>query len=192
MFDALAPIEVFCSYAPEDETWLRKLETHLSLLKRQGLIATWHNRLIHPGTNWEQETNSHLNSASVILLLISADFLASDYCYGVEMQCALERQSLNEAWVIPILVHPVDWQKAPFAHLQVLPSNGEPIMMWGNQDKVWSHVVEEIRTVLEKIRSLTFSTPPSSWLYLDLIPDQIGLPYRFLDNFGVRSVEMVR
>lgn len=75
---AKAPTEVFCSYAQEDQIWLEKLETHLSLLKRQHLISTWHKRLVLPGTNWEQDVDSHLNSASVILLLISADFLGSD------------------------------------------------------------------------------------------------------------------
>ena len=78
MSDTEAPIEVFCSYAEADRIWLEKLETHLSLLKRQNLISTWHKHLVLPGTNWEQDSDSHLNSASVILLLISADFLASD------------------------------------------------------------------------------------------------------------------
>ena len=78
MSDTEALIEVFCSYAQEDRIWLEKLETHLSLLKRQNLISTWHKHLVLPGTNWEKDSDSHLNSAWVILLLMSADFLASD------------------------------------------------------------------------------------------------------------------
>src|SRR5437763_12339081 len=108
MPNAEAPIEAFCCYAQEDETWLRKLETHLSLLKRQGLIATWHDRLVRPGTNRGEDMDAHLNNASVILLLISADFLASDYCYGNQMQRALQRQAAGEARVLPILVRSVD------------------------------------------------------------------------------------
>src|SRR5881275_2311410 len=106
-------VEIFCSYAHEDESWLRKLETHLSLLKRQGLISLWHDRLIVPGTDWAHAIDMHLETASVILLLVSADFFASDYCYGIEMKRALEREAAEEARVVPILVRPADWTEAP-------------------------------------------------------------------------------
>ncbi len=162
MSDAEAPIEVFCSYAQEDQIWLEKLETHLSLLKRQNFISTWHKHLILPGTNWEQDIDSHLNSASIILLLISADFLASDYCYGIEMQHALERQRLNEACVIPILVRPVDWQDGPFKHLSVLPTGDKPISQWGNQDEALKNVVEGIRAALAEVQNQRFRRSPSA------------------------------
>jgi len=107
---AAAPtlVEIFCSYAHEDEVWRQKLETHLSLLKRQGLISLWHDRLVVPGTDWVKAIDTHLETASVILLLVSADFFASDYCYGIEMQQALKRHEAREARVIPLLVRPVD------------------------------------------------------------------------------------
>src|SRR5215469_13709228 len=98
------PAEVFCSYAHQDERWQQTLKTHLSILLRQGHISFWYDRLIQPGMDWAQEIDSHLNSASIILLLISADFIASDYCYGVEMQRALQRHQRGEARVIPILL----------------------------------------------------------------------------------------
>jgi len=124
------PVEVFYSYAHEDEAFRTTLEKHLSLLRRQGVITAWHDRHILPGTDWAQAIDEHLESASVILLLISADFLASDYCYGVEMQRALERHQANEARVVPILLRPVDWHGAPFAHLQALPTDVKPITSW--------------------------------------------------------------
>src|SRR5258706_13817605 len=101
-------IEVFCSYAHTDEKWLRQLETHLNPLKRQGLISLWNDRQILPGMNWAETIDGHLETASVILLLISADFIASNYYYGVEMKRALERHEANEARVIPIVVRPCD------------------------------------------------------------------------------------
>ena len=162
MSDAEAPIEVFCSYAQEDRIWLEKLETHLSLLKRQDLISTWHKRLVPPGTNWEQDIDSHLKSALIILLLVSADFLASDYCYGIEMQHALERQRLNEARVIPILVRPVDWQDGPFKHLSVLPTGDKPISQWDNQDEALKNVVEGIRAALAEVQNQRFRRSPSA------------------------------
>src|ERR1700686_211738 len=107
------PVEVFYSYAHEDEALRAELEKHLSLLRRQGVISDWHDRHIAPGTDWAQAIDEHLERASVILLLVSADFLASDYCYGIEMQRALQRHQAHEAAVIPILLRPVDCYGAP-------------------------------------------------------------------------------
>lgn len=108
MAETATPVEIFCCYSHADEAWLRKLETHLSLLQRQGLISIWHDRRIVPGTDWARTIDTHLEIASVILLLVSADFLASDYCYSLEMKRALERHAVGEARVVPILVRPVD------------------------------------------------------------------------------------
>jgi hypothetical protein len=121
---------IFYSYAHEDEKLRKRLETHLSLLRQQGLITEWHDRRIDAGADWKQVIDTHLMNASIILLLISPDFLASDYCYGVEMQQALECHQRNEARVIPILLRPTDWEDAPFAHLQYLPHNRRPVTKW--------------------------------------------------------------
>src|SRR5437016_3708622 len=98
-----APVSVFYSYAHQDEALRQQLETHLSLLRRQGLISEWHDREILPGAEWGREIDEHLETASIILLLISADFLASDYCYDKEMTRALERHQRGEVRVIPII-----------------------------------------------------------------------------------------
>src|SRR6266581_4917208 len=121
------PLELFYSYAHADEALRKELEKHLSLLQQRGLIAGWHDRKIPAGATWADEIDTHLNTAQIILLLISADFLDSQYCYGVEMKRALERQAAGEARVIPIIVRPVDWKDAPFAHLQALPTDAKPI-----------------------------------------------------------------
>jgi hypothetical protein len=120
----------------------------LSILQRDGLIATWHRRQIIAGSVWQEEVDRHLNTASLILLLISSDFLASDYCYGNEMQRALQRHTAREARVIPILLRPCVWQSAPFAPLQVLPSGSRPITMWPDRDAAWTDVVMNIRLTL--------------------------------------------
>src|SRR5437868_1226039 len=133
---APSPITVFYSYAHADERLRQQLEIHLGLLRQQRIIAEWHDRQIGAGTDWAQEIDTHLSTARVILLLISPDFLASDYCYGVELQRALQRDAANEARVIPILLRPVaDWEKAPFARLAVLPTNARPITTWRNRDQ---------------------------------------------------------
>lgn len=106
-------IQIFYSYADKDEIWQLKLEKHLSTLKRNSIISTWYARKIIPGIDWMQAADCHLQSASIILLLVSPDFIASDYCYGTEMQLALQRHAAREAYVIPILIRPVDWQETP-------------------------------------------------------------------------------
>src|SRR2546429_6160470 len=153
------PIEIFCSYAHEDEALLRQLEAHLGGLKHQGLISTWHDRRIIPSQDRAQAIDTHLNSAWVILLLISPDFLAWDYCYGIEMQRALERHQAGEARVIPILLRPVDWKGAPFTRLQALPTNAKPITSWGNQDEAFTDVAAGIRRAIEDQARLAASSP---------------------------------
>src|SRR2546423_7329297 len=140
-----APFSLFYSYAHEDELLRQHLETHLSLLRRQGLISEWHDRRIAAGTEWKQEIDRHLEMASIILLLISPDFLASDYCYDIEMQRALERHQRGEARVIPIVLRPVDWHTAPFGHLQSLPRDGKPVTEWDNRDAAFRDIAQGIR-----------------------------------------------
>src|SRR6266567_4988533 len=171
MPDSSTPVEVFYSYAHKDASWRNELEKHLSLLHRQGLITAWHDRHILPGTDWAQAIDEHLERASVILLLISADFLASDYCYGLEMQRALERHQANGARVIPILLRPVDWNKAPFAHLQALPTGAKPITSWSNRDAAFTDVAAGIRRVIEDLSSLAASAPRA------VLPPIWNVPY---------------
>src|SRR5204863_2324106 len=136
---------LFLSYAQEDEALRAQLEKHLRLLQRQGLISTWHDRLILAGSNQAQEIENQLNMASIILLLISADFLASDYCYGIEMQRALERHQRGKARVIPIILRPCDWQTSPFAPRQCLPHDGKAVTVWQNPDEAFLDIVQGLR-----------------------------------------------
>ena len=140
--------KVFFSYTRKDE-WLReKLETHLALLKRQGLITGWSDRQITPGMDWESEIDVHLETADIILLLISAEFLASDYCYGKEMMRAMERHQARNARVIPIILSACEWKEAPFGRLQVLPTDGRPIMGWEKQDEALYNIAQGLRNVI--------------------------------------------
>lgn len=150
MLPEVTPVEVFCSYARDDEAWLRKIETHLSLLQRQGLISLWHDRLISPGTNGAKSIDAHLETASIILLLISADFLASDYCYSIEMTRALERQKVGQARVIPILVRAADLTNSPLAQLHILPTDVRPLASWPDVDIALADITQSIRRIIAK------------------------------------------
>jgi GTPase SAR1 family protein len=144
-------LTLFFSYASEDEPLRNELEKHLSLLQRQGIITTWHDRQIVPGTDWAHAVDSHLKEASIILLLISPDFMASDYCYSSEMQFALDRHKQGLAYVIPILLRPVDWQGAPFSHLFPLPLNKRPVTLWESRDAAFLEVVTAVRAAVAQI-----------------------------------------
>jgi len=142
------PAELFYSYSHRDEDLRDELEKHLTLLQRRGLIRNWHDRRISPGSDWKGIIDRNLTSADIILLLVSADFLASDYCYDIEMKLALERHELTEATVIPIILRPVDWTDAPFAGLQALPNDGKAITLWPNRDQAFAEVAKGIRQVI--------------------------------------------
>src|ERR1019366_10298101 len=118
MSETTRPIELFYSYAQADEELRQELEKHLSYLVQQHQITSWHPQKIIPGQSRTQEIDAHLDTAQIILLLVSSDFLASDYCYGQEMHRALERHQTQQACVIPILLRSADWQRTPFADLE--------------------------------------------------------------------------
>ncbi|WP_437297969.1 TIR domain-containing protein [Sorangium sp. So ce426] len=143
-----APIDVFISYAPADERQRARLEVHISLMKRQGLIRTWHLAHIEPG---EETTKvvALLEAARLVLLLVSADYLAHESCYEGEMTRALARHAAGEAVVIPVLVHACDWQSAPFADLTPLPLERGPVTSWRNRNEAWASVARGIRTAVE-------------------------------------------
>lgn len=145
-----APLKVFISYSHADEAFRGDLVKHLSNLKRQGVISDWHDREIDAGTEWSSEIERHLNAADIILLLVSADFIASEYCYGLEMARALERHEAGEARVIPVLLRPCDWNDAPFSKLQALPAGAKPITKWADRDEAFLSVAQGIRKVTER------------------------------------------
>jgi len=142
------PIKVFYSYAHEDKSLRDELEMHIGVLKRNGQINTWYDREIQPGTVWEKELDTHLESADLILLLISSHFIASDYCWGKEMQRALEKHRTGTAYVLPILLRPVYLKGTPVAALKALPSEAKPVTQWTDRDLAFEDITENISQVV--------------------------------------------
>ena len=136
---------VFFSYSHADEALRNELEKHLSVLRREDVITTWHDRRIGPGEELHGQINGQLNSADIVLLLVSADFLASDYCYDVEMIRAMERHERGEARVIPVILRPCDWHGAPFGALMAVPSDGKPVTKHASLDDGFLEVARAIR-----------------------------------------------
>lgn len=149
------PLKVFYSYAHEDNKLRGLLEKHLNLLKRQNLIEDWHDRDINAGKEWVREIDANLNTADIFLLLISPDFVYSDYCYGKEMMRALQRHENGTARVIPIILRPGDYEESPFSKLQALPTNAVPVTdrKWRNRDEAFLNVAQGIRIAVKELLS---------------------------------------
>ena len=145
-------VRLFFSYSHKDEDLRNELETHLKLFQRRGLIDPWTDRRIPPGDEWKGRIDENLESADVVLLLVSADFVASDYCYDKEMKRALQRHKSGKARVIPVIVRDCAWHRAPFGKLQVLPADGKAVRTWPDRDTAWRNVAQGIEKVIEEIR----------------------------------------
>jgi hypothetical protein len=141
-------VRLFISYSHRDERYLKALKVHLAGLRRQGLIADWYDRMIAPGEEWRQAIDDSLDSADCVLLLVTPDFIASDYCYGVEMERALQKHRAGRILVLPVIVRPADWQHAPLSELQAVPKDGKPIVEWAIRDRAWLDVTAGLRLAL--------------------------------------------
>lgn len=166
---------LFFSYSHQDEALRDQLETQLAMLKRQGVIETWHDRRIGAGQELHAQISDHVEHDDIILLLVSPDFLASDYCYDQEMLRVMERHDAGEAIVIPVILRPSEgWTGAPFGKLNAVPADGKPITLAPDRDQAFVEVAGTIRkaaarlapkpspspSVVPQMRS---ATPPQSF-----------------------------
>lgn len=144
-------VNVFFSYSHKDELMRNELEKHLTMLKRNEIIATWHDRKIDAGSELDTEVDENIKAADVILLLVSADFLDSNYCYDIEMKIALERHEKKEARVIPVILRSCDWTSSPLKGLLALPTDGKSVSSWNDKDEAYLVIAKGIKNVVEKI-----------------------------------------
>lgn len=147
----MQPPTIFFSYSHRDRKLRDHLERHLSALKQQAIISSWHDGSVLPGQEWDEAIKSNLNSAQIILLLISADFLSSDYINRIELTRALERHQQGAAVVIPIILRPVYWGNTPFAKLKVLPLDGKAVIKWATIDEAFENVAQGIKIAAEAL-----------------------------------------
>ena len=147
-------VKVFISYAHADQELHKKLIDHLRSLKHSEKILIWQDKEIPLGVNWKDQINIHLDEAHLILLLVSANFIASDYCWNKEVQAALERHKAGTVRVVPIILKPVHWQDTPLGQLQALPTEAKPVSQWDDQDAALEDVVRGIRRIVQDLRIL--------------------------------------
>ncbi len=185
----------FISYSHRDELYRQELETHLAPLRRQGLLSVWHDRRITPGDHLDDAISENLESADLILMLISADFVASDYCYAREMTRALERHEAKAVRAISIICRPCDFHELPFARFVLLPTDAKAVSSWADRDAAWLDVVRGIRRALGVI-TVTQKPQAHTALEADVCPaERPRLPRRTtdlqMDSFSTNAMRDV-
>ena len=143
--------KVFMSYSHRDEELRDQLEVQLAMLKRQGLIDVWHDRRLLAGDHLDWTISKELDEADIVLLLISPDFLASDYCYKIEKGRALERHNEGSARLISVILRPCDWTYTDLAQYLVTPTDDKAITRWTDRDEAFLDVARSIRRAIEEI-----------------------------------------
>ena len=151
--DPKRPISLFYSYSHKDEDLRDRLFDHLAVLRWNGRISDWHDRKIPPGAEWEDAIDRYLTLSDIVLLLVSASFIASPYCHRKEMMTALERHDGGEATVIPVILRHCRWKSTSLGKLQALPKDGKPVTAWADQDEAFDDVVAGIERVVEELRA---------------------------------------
>jgi CheY-like chemotaxis protein len=154
------PVDLFYSYAHEDKALRDELAGHLKIMERRGVIRPWHDRCLTPGEKWDGKIHESLQAADLVLLLISSDFISSDYIWSQELDIAMKRHERGEASVIPVLLRAVDIVGAPFEKLQGLPTDFRPVTSWPNRDEAWTDVAKGIRKTVENIQTKRPELPP--------------------------------
>lgn len=151
------PVSIFISYSRKDEAQMRELERHLQPLKRSQLVESWHDGYLIPGDEWEPQIKAQLEQAQIILLLISVDFINSDYCYNIELRKAIARHKAKDACVIPVILRDCMWEDMTISdmclgELQALPKDAKPVGNWENPDKAFANVARGIRKRIQQLK----------------------------------------
>ncbi|OBP14812.1 hypothetical protein A5320_13925 [Rheinheimera sp. SA_1] len=145
------PLNIFISYSHADEALKDQFVKHLNPLKRMGLIAEWHDRKILAGDKWAQEISKNLATSKIIVLLVSIDFINSEYCYDIELEKALDLHEKGASKVIPVILRSCMWQHMPFAKYQALPKDGKAVKSWLDVDEAFASVAEGIKKTVDEI-----------------------------------------
>lgn len=192
--------KIFISYAHKDELYKEELIEHMSGLRRAGIINEWNDRKIVAGQNWSEEISNNLTSSNIILFLISASFMNSDYCMGVEVKTALEMHARGEAQLIPIIIRAVDWTDSEISKIQGLPKDARPISSWENVDEAWLDVISGLKNHIQNfepkaavVTSIVNSTEVICSKFINdwLVDTEIVLTHRKVNQVSLKDIYVV-
>lgn len=178
--------KLFISYSHADAAQLATLKTHLKPLERSSVIEPWFDGYLLPGDDIDSNVRTALEQAELIALLVSPDFMASDYCYDVEMQTAVSRHDQGSARVVPIILRESQWHSAPFGRLVAVPTDGKPIMSahWPDKDHAWTLVAKGIEAAARGAAKSTPSrtSPPTPTVASGIEPMSVMAHKKFTDR----------
>jgi hypothetical protein len=157
------PLKLFLSYAHEDRDIVAELRKHLAPLRYEQIVTDWYDLELIPGQDWDREILSQLESSDLVLVMVSADFVASKYAYGRELSLALDLHDQERLRMLPVICRNCRWQNLPFSRLQVLPEGAVAISSWENRDDAFVSVVLGVERVAREILS-TGDSLVDDWL----------------------------
>ncbi len=144
-------IDVFIAYSHSDLPYKDELKKFLRPLLREERISLWDDFDIEAGQDWDAKIKERLYGADLVLLLVSADSLASDYFYGKEVKVSLERHARGEAIVVPVILRHCDWTATPLGSLEALPEKGRPVVEWPTRDQAFQDITSRLRRVVQSL-----------------------------------------
>ena len=153
-------LKTFLSYSHEDKRLRKKLRNHFAPLRHQGLVSWWDDGGLQVGEHIDSVTRAALERTDVFLLLVSPEFLSSEYCWGVEMKHALERHRAGTALVLPVITKPCYWKESPLGELLVAPTDGRPISSWSPRDAGWADATRLMLQAIIAFRGKRFGREP--------------------------------
>lgn len=156
------PYDIFLSYSHADEALMTLVREHLVLYDRMGQIRKWWDRKLLPGSPLDGSITSFLSSSDIILLFVSASFLASDYCYDVEMQQALRQHAQGRSVVVPVILRHCGWQAAPFGSLLALPTDGRPLTAWTDRDEAAKNIADGVMRIVSELQRRQLDSPTNA------------------------------
>lgn len=143
------PLRVFISYSHKDDSILERLRVHLAMLEREGAVEAWDDHEIRAGDNVDTTIADAQDASTIFMPIVSPDFLASDYCYELEMKTALDKAASGKMTVFPVIAEPCDWLASPLRQFKAAPKNGKPISEWANVNNAYLDIVQELRRLAQ-------------------------------------------
>ncbi len=147
----ITTVKIFISYCHCDERYAKKLINHLSVLVKNKLVEYWYDRCIDGGQLWNKKIMDELNDSQIVILLVSADFLALQFCYDIEYKLAEEKNKK----IVPIIVRPCSWHLSPIGQYQAYPKDGKPIENFSNQDTAFTCIINKLNDLIKSTSFLS-------------------------------------
>lgn len=153
------PLRILIAYAPEDSTWIERFHAHISVLQASYPSHQWYNCELRTESAAIQLAETYFNTADLIILFMSADFLALNRYYEHSIEHIMKRSNAEETRLIPVLLRSIYWNASPLSRYQPLPSNGQFINQWPDHDAAFTHVVQQLGAVIETLASQQSKRP---------------------------------